>query len=395
MIDALENGAVVRCRPILITTATTLAGLAPLTLNASASIAPMRPIVVSLAFGVAMAAAAALLFVPAFWLVLSRSGSRAKETVTVGFGNLVGRSPRLQRWMERYPYVEESLASQEFTDLVVDDEGLDPETARIARAGLVQLYYRREFDRSAMDEQLAAMAERAPTTDDEVEEVRGWAQQRAFQLAAHMLRSAITPREAAEPLADILDAATRALFDAARRDTAREYGELPSGKVALVALDAAGRRELTVGAPLRILFLYECDSVPRDVTLTAQQWHERLLQRFMRLTRELSPGGMLFEPREPYRFGVAAADQSSPAYAMADFEELCAGNPTWQDLRALVHARVVVADGELAERFDAARRSALGQPRAPRASRIWPKWCTSTPTARLPAWTTCSLHPAS
>ena len=363
MIDALENGAVVRCRPILITTATTLAGLTPLILNTSASIAPMRPIVVSLAFGVAMAALAALLFVPAFWLVLSRGGSRAKETVTAGFGNLVGRSPRLQRWMERYPYVEESLASQEFTDLVVDDEGLDPETARIARAGLVRLYYQREFDRSAMDEQLAAMAERAPTTDEEVEEVRSWAQQRVFQLAAHMLRSAITPLEATEPFADILDAATRALLDAAWRDTAREYGELPSGAVALVALDAAGRRELTVGAPLRFLFLYECNSVPRDVTLAAQQWHERLLQRFMRLARELSPSGILFEPREPYRLGLTAADQSLPAYAMADLEELCGGNPTWQDLRALVHARVVVADGELAERFDAARRSALGQPR--------------------------------
>ena len=362
-IDALENGAVVRCRPILITTATTLAGLTPLILNTSASIAPMRPIVVSLAFGVAMAAAAALLFVPAFWLVLSKSGSRAKETVAAGFGNLVGRSPRLQRWMERYPYVEQSLASQEFTDLVVEDEGLDAETARIARAGLVRLYYRREFDRSAMDEQLAAMAERVPTTDEEVDEVRGWAQQRAFQLAAHMLRAAITPKEAAEPLANILDAAIAALLDAARRDTAREYGELPSGRVALVALDAVGRRELAAGGPLYILFLYECNSVPVDVTLTAQQWHERLLQRFMRLARELSPDGMLFEAGEPYRLEVPATEQPSATHAMTDFEELCAGTPTWQDLRMLVHARVVVADGELGQRFDTARRRAIGQPR--------------------------------
>ena len=363
MIDALENGAVMRFRPILITTVTTLAGLTPLILNTSASIAPMRPMVLSLAFGVATAAVAALLFVPAFWMVLSKSGSKAKETVAAGFGNLVGRSPRLQRWMERYPYVEQSLESQEFMDLVVEDEDLDAETARIARAGLVRLYYRREFDRAAMDEQLAAMAERTPTTDEEVDEVRGWAQQRAFQLAAHMLRAAITPRDAAEPLANILDAAIAALLDAARRDTAREYGELPSARVALVALDAAGRRELAVGAPLRVLFLYECDAVPADVTLTAQQWHERLLQRFMRLVAELSPGGMLFEAREPYRLRVADGDESSAAHAMTDVEELCAGTPTWQDLRTLVHARVVFADGELGERFDRARTKAIGQPR--------------------------------
>ena len=361
---ALENAAVVRCRPILITTATTLAGLTPLILNTSASIAPMRPIVVSLAFGVATAAAAALLFVPAFCLVLGRTGSRAKESVAVGFGNLVGRAPRLKRWMESYPYVVESLASQEFTDLVVEDEDLDPETARIARAGLVRLYYRREFDRSAMDEQLAAMAERVPTTDEEVAEVRSWTQQRAFQLATHMLRSAITPREAAEPLSSILDAAVTALLHAARRDTASEFGDLPSGRLALVALDAVGRRETVLGSPLRMLFLYDCDVVPADVALTPQQWHERLLQRFMRLAGELSPSGMLFEARDPHRLGVeAGANDPSAAHAIAAIEELCAGAPTWRDLRTLVHARVIFADDELEERFDAARLGAIAQPR--------------------------------
>ena len=364
-IDALENAAVVRCRPILITTVTTLAGLTPLILNTSPSIAGMRPIVVSLAFGVAMAAAAALLFVPALSLVLSRSGSRAR-TVTTGLANLVGRSPRLQRWMERYPYVQESLASQEFTDLVVEDEGLDAETARIARAGLVRLYYQREFDRSAMDEQLAALAARMPTTDEAVEEVRSWAQQRAFQLAVHMLRSAITPREAAQPLADILDAAVAALFDAARRDTAAEHGDMPSGKVALAALDAAGRRELTFGSPLRFLFLYECDAAPVDATLTPQQWHERLLQRFMRLVGDLSPGGMLFVADAPYRLdrlATTATPDQAAAHAMVDFEEYCAATPTWRDLRTLVHARIILADDDLGDRFDAARQSAITQPR--------------------------------
>ena len=360
---ALENAAVVRCRPILITTATTLAGLTPLILNTSASIAPMRPIVVSLAFGVATAAAAALLFVPAFCLVLGRTGSRAKESVAAGFGNLVGRAPRLKRWMERYPYVVESLASQEFTDLVVEDDDLDPETARIARAGLVRLYYRREFDRSAMDEQLAAMAERLPTTDEEVAEVRSWTQQRAFQLATHMLRSAITPREAAEPLSSILDAAVTALLHAARRDTASEFGDLPSGRLALVALDAVGRRETVLGSRLRMLFLYDCDVVPADVALTPQQWHERMLQRFMRLAGELSPSGMLFEARDPHRLGVEGANEPSTAHAIAAIEELCTGAPTWQDLRTLVHARVVFADDELEERFDTARLGAIAQPR--------------------------------
>ena len=360
-IDALENGAVSRCRPILITTATTLAGLMPLILNTSPAVAPMRPIVVSLAFGVAIAAAAALLFVPAFWLVLDRTGSRAKEKVATGFGNLVGRAPRLQKWIERFPYVEQSLASQEFTDLMVEDEDLDPETARIARAGLVRLYYQREFDREAITLQLAAMAQGAPTTDEQVGEVRVWVQQRAFQLAAHMLRGAITPREATRPLADILDAALATLLTAARRDTNRERGELPGANVALVALDAAGRREMVAGAPLAFLYLYDRPPAPPGMADTAQQWHAAALQRFMRLARELSPGGMLYETQPPYR--LAAPEQDGAAYALADFEALGVAPDAWQDLRMLVHARVVCADADLEERFETARKAALGQPR--------------------------------
>lgn len=356
-IDALENAAVVRCRPILITTATTVAGLTPLMVNTSASIATMRPMVVSLAFGVAIAALAALLFVPALWLVMHRTGTRARQ-VTAGVGDFVGHAPLLEKWMAHYPYVEESLESQEFQYLMVEDEGLDDETARVARAGLVRLYYRREFDRAAMTEQLAAMARRAPTTEEEVGEVRVWTQQRAFQLAAHMLRSAITPREATGPLTDILDAALATLLDAARRDTVREHGEMPGANVALAALDAAGRRELVAGTPLKLLFLYDCPTPPASVSVTPQEWHAAALQRFLRLLGDLSPRGLLFRAEPPHRLAPAP----SAAHAMTDFEALGTA-AEWQDLRMLVHARVICADGGLEGRFETVRKAAVGQTR--------------------------------
>ncbi|MDE0039974.1 MAG: efflux RND transporter permease subunit, partial [Gammaproteobacteria bacterium] len=289
---ALENAAASRCRPILITTVTSFVGLMPLMLTRSPSAAPMVPTVVSLAFGIVVSSVAALVFVPALWLILHRVGTRTRRTAT-SLGELVGRAPRIAQWLARYPFLQDSLESREFTDLLIEDEeDLDPETARIARTGLVRLYYQREFDRQAMGEELSAIAEKAPSTDDLVRETRNWAQQRAFQLGAHMLRGAVEPGEASRPLSDIVDTCLVQALAAVRRDFAAEHGPMPDGSVALVALDAHGRREFAIGGSLKLLFLYDCPAARSASPVDAQAWHTSLLQRFVRVFGELSPAEM-------------------------------------------------------------------------------------------------------
>ena len=355
---ALENAAASRCRPILITTVTSFVGLMPLMLTRSPSAAPMVPMVVSLAFGIVVSSVAALVFVPALCLVLHRVGTGTRQTAT-GLADRVGRAPRVAAWLARYPFLQDSLRSREFTDLLIEDEeGLDPETARIARTGLVRLYYRREFDRQVMGEQLSAIAEKAPSTDELVVETRNWAQQRAFQLGAHMLRGAVEPREAARPLSDILDTCLVQALAAVRRDVAAEHGAVRDGLLALVALDAHGRREFAIGGSLRILFVYDCDggsASPVDV----QAWHTSLLQRFVRVFGELSPGAVLYRPSPPW----PGQGDANAANSLSALEEHFRDVPAIADLRTLVHARVVFADGDLGERFEAARQAILGQER--------------------------------
>ena len=87
--DSLEQGlteaAVSRFRPILITTVTTFAGLAPLMFSRSVAAQSLVPLAVSLAFGILVAAVAALLVVPAIWLLLSRAPAGAQASpVTPG-----------------------------------------------------------------------------------------------------------------------------------------------------------------------------------------------------------------------------------------------------------------------------------------------------------------------
>ena len=356
LFDALVSAAVSRFRPILITTVTTFAGLAPLMFSGSTQAQLLVPMATSLAFGIVVSSVAALLVVPALWLVVHDIGSRTRR-VTDFVGSL-GGSARLSMWMARYPYVQESLRTQEFTDLELpEDLDLDPQEAMIARQGLVRVYYQREFDAEEMRAQFGALAAKAPRTDDLVQEARTWAEQRTFQLGVHMARGTMPAADAARPLTDILCTTLGALAHAAKREFAAEHGTVPNSRIALVALDAAGRREFATGAPLRLLFVYDHDPRPPGVmALTPDAWHQQLFQRLMVLIRALSPENMLFEAVPGYGLQGGPAGQ---AYALTRIRQHFSDAAPPADLRMLTHARVIEAEDGLGENFEALRRSVL------------------------------------
>ena len=359
LFDALVSAAVSRFRPILITTVTTFAGLAPLMFSGSTQAQLLVPMATSLAFGIVVSSVAALLVVPALWLVVNDIGSRTRR-VTDMVGSSLGGSPRLSRWMSRYPYVQESLRAQEFTDLELpEDLDLDPREAQIARQGLVRVYYQREFDAEEMRAQFGALAAKAPRTDDVVREARTWAEQRTFQLGVHMARGTMPAVDAARPLTDILCTTLGALALAAKREFRAEHGTVSNSRIALVALDAAGRREFATGAPLRLLFLYDHDPQPPGVLpLSPDAWHQQLFQRLMVLIRAVSPENMLFEAVPGY---VLQGGQAGQAHALTRVRQHFADTAPVADLRMLTHARVIEAEGGLGDEFEGLRRSVLSQ----------------------------------
>ena len=358
MHDALRNAAMSRFRPILITSVTTFAGLTPLMLSTNAATQTLIPMAIALAFGVVVSSTAALLVVPAVWLVLDDINSGARR-VANALVNLAGAAPRLSRWMAHYPYLRESLREREFTDLQVpDDLGLGAEAERIARRGLVRVYYEREFDAEAMRAQLDAIADKAPMLDDLVGEARTWAEQRTFQLGVHMLRGVIAPRDAARPLSDILDTCMGTLLSAAKREFAAEHGQVPNGRIGLVALGTLGRRMFATGGPLQLLLLYDHGptGTAAEAELSAQAWHDQLLQLLLRLVGDLSPEGILYEAARVYSLPGAGAACAMPA--LKDHFDNRASVP---ELRMLAHARVIEADGNLGAEFDGLRRSVLAR----------------------------------
>jgi multidrug efflux pump subunit AcrB len=76
MVDAVKQGARERLRPIVLTSITTFFGLIPILLEESPSAGPLRPLVVSLAFGVVFATTITLLMVPALYLTFESLKAR-------------------------------------------------------------------------------------------------------------------------------------------------------------------------------------------------------------------------------------------------------------------------------------------------------------------------------
>ena len=86
--EAVLRAGTVRFRPILLTSATTFIGLAPLMATADISTMMFVPLAISLAFGVLLATVVTLLLVPALYLILEDflGWTRARRTRRVPCG---------------------------------------------------------------------------------------------------------------------------------------------------------------------------------------------------------------------------------------------------------------------------------------------------------------------
>jgi Cu/Ag efflux pump CusA len=88
--EAVVTAGVERFRPILLTTLTTIVGLTPMMLERSIQAAFLKPVVISLAFGVALAFFVTLFLVPAMFTIgvdISRSTARLRDRVAGWFGD--------------------------------------------------------------------------------------------------------------------------------------------------------------------------------------------------------------------------------------------------------------------------------------------------------------------
>ena len=175
-----------------------------------------------------------------------------------------------------------------------------------------------------------------------------------------MTKGVLTPVEAARSISDILDICLCALLPVVKREFEQNRGGIPNSRIGLLALGAAGRRELANGAPLELMFIYDHDPVRTSADADSPQaWHEQLLQRLMLLVRQLSSDGMLYEARPAC--ALRRDGDAGSALSIGQLRAHCEQGATLADLRTLAHARVIEAQGDLGANFESLRQTLFGQ----------------------------------
>lgn len=251
---------------------------------------------------------------------------------------IMGAAPNLASWLSRYPILLDGVLSSDFFDFV---PGADEMEAELAEAG-----------------------EQARDFQDFLDIERRWANDKVFQIGAHMLRGHLSPVDASGPLSDIADSCLTALLPEIERTFSEDHGKVPGGTMAVVAFGKLGSREMTISSDLDLMFVYDC---PPDVSesdgrkpLSPGHYYARLCQRFIGAITAPTAEGKLYEVDMRLRPAGAAGPIASSLEAFTKYQQSEAW--TWE-YQALTRARVICAEGDLGARFEDVMRSVLATPR--------------------------------
>jgi [glutamine synthetase] adenylyltransferase / [glutamine synthetase]-adenylyl-L-tyrosine phosphorylase len=251
---------------------------------------------------------------------------------------IMGAAPKLAGWLSRYPILLDGVLNADFFGPVPDA--------------------------SEMAFELGEAGEQARDFQDFLDIERRWANDKVFQIGAHMLRGRLSPVDASGPLSNVADTCLIALLPEIERAFSEDHGKVPGGTMAVVAFGKLGSREMTVSSDLDLMFVYDC---PPDVSesdgrkpLSPGQYYARLCQRFIGAITAPTGEGRLYEVDMRLRPAGNAGPIASSLEAFTKYQHADAW--TWE-YQALTRARVVCAEGDLGTRFEDVMQSVLTTPR--------------------------------
>ena len=280
------------------------------------------------------------------WRAYDSPAFAARPEAFDAIAEIVAGAPRLAAWMNRTPELLDNLQTREFTDLDLPDGfGADAEFEKIARRGLVRLYWTHELGTEEMKEQLAAT--HTQDAGEAVGVAREWSNGKVFQLGVHTMRGNLTPAEAGAVASRVAEASIAAVLSAVCEDFAERSSPDPGSSVCAVVFGDLASGDRLLGAELDILFLY--DGGPPE-------YFDALYHRSRNALRTLSRDNLLLAP----------LPRVAPLHRVRTFSGFCEYHRDvgpGEELLQLTRARPVFASGrsDLAKRFEALRREVLAE----------------------------------
>ncbi len=256
------------------------------------------------------------------------------ERLLLLFADLLGTAPRLADTVARRPHVLDAVIDPAFTDPVVDE--------------------------AVIGEQVRDIIGKPSSYEDFLDRTRDAARQLLFVAGARMLSGVYAPERAGEAYAAVVQAIIQCSLREVREVFEKDYGTIPGGRIAVLALGRLGSREMTPTSDLDLVVLYDFDENDRESSgpksLDATAYYIRLTQRLVSALTAPTRRGALFEVDLRLRPSggkgpVATQFKSFPVYQANEAE-------LWEHM-ALTRARVIAGDLNFAPKVERAIRDVV------------------------------------
>ena len=277
------------------------------------------------------------------WSAYDSPVAAARPDALDAIVEIFAADPRLAQWIERNPELLDNLEDREFTDLDLPRGFIaDPEAEAIARRGLARVYW--TLDMSV--EEMKGLIAEIPAADarETAEVVCNWSNDKAFQLAMHVMRGNLSQAEESTALSNLAEASIVTVLSAVVEDFAGRRGLPSQGGAAALFLGNLASRKVGPGAGVDLLFLHDGPG---------SDGNERLCCRFREVLTSLAQDSLLFDP-------IPRGSDSCPVLALDSLAEHCR-NAGLSEIPDLTEARCVFETGnsQIGARFEEVRREVL------------------------------------
>jgi [glutamine synthetase] adenylyltransferase / [glutamine synthetase]-adenylyl-L-tyrosine phosphorylase len=187
-----------------------------------------------------------------------------------------------------------------------------------------------------------------------------------FLIGARLLTGIVSAEKAGGAYALLAEEVIRQLQGAVEADFARQYGTVPGGAAAVVAMGKLGGREMTAASDLDLIIVYDADPAATGSDgkrqLATSQYYARFTQRLISALSAPTAEGLLYDVDMRLRPSGQKGPIATQLSGFIDYQTTQAW--IWEHM-ALTRARVVSGPKELRSAIEAAIHKTLRQKREP------------------------------
>ncbi len=262
-------------------------------------------------------------------------------------------------------------ANKDLLELIADIMGSAPALANtlakspeLIEAVLFADFYKGLPDKQALTEQAAERTAYASDTEEMLEQLTYFRNERQFQAGVQFLKGMIDPKELGRFLTDLAELVMERALAAVQGEFEKTYGRIATAEFAVIALGKCGSHELTFHSDLDLVFIYRVDDFETlsdgEKQHNASVYYNRLAQRLVNVLSALNRAGMLYEVDTRLRPSgkqglLAVSDKALDHY----FRELA-----WTfETMAFTKARPIAGDAPLCDSLSSFIRTLIEKPR--------------------------------